>query len=318
VNRRQTGTFPIPTPRAGFTVVELLVVITIIAVLIALLLPAVQAAREAARRLHCRNNLKQIGLALHLYHDAHNCFPPGAIYLCPQVNVAKGSVLVHILPYIEQKALYEVFDFSQAWIDEEVFPGTATQIRSTPISLYRCPSEACPNVQDGMALANYAASIGPTAQQDNPGCSCSTYAVWNAYALAPFNDAYNFAGPFTRQGACTRASDIRDGLSNTIFFGEIRPLCSSHHRKGWVASNNGQGLTTTIIPINYDTCDDSSSDNCHRDCNWTAEFGFRCAHAGGAHFLMGDGSAHFVLDTIDHWTYQYLGAKADGRVASIP
>lgn len=100
-----------PTRNAGFTLIELLVVIAIIAILIALLLPAVQQAREAARRTQCKNNLKQLGLALHNYHDTHSVFPPGLLGRCttPDLN---ASGLVMLLPYIEQNNLYSQFNFS--------------------------------------------------------------------------------------------------------------------------------------------------------------------------------------------------------------
>jgi prepilin-type N-terminal cleavage/methylation domain-containing protein/prepilin-type processing-associated H-X9-DG protein len=309
----------------AFTLVELLVVITIIAILIALLLPAVQAAREAARRMQCANNLKQIGVALHGYHDTFRCFPPGSIYTLQNPNYDwawKGTVLVRILPYIEQKALHDRFDFSQP-INGQTFPGTTTLIQSTPIAVYRCPSDVRPDVLNGVALHNYAASHGPSAHANNDVCSCSTYDTWNAYALAPYDDPTNFAGPFSRLGTCTKATDIRDGLSNTIFFGEVRPLCSIHNQQGWATSNNGQGLVSTLVPINYDSCNpnpgmDPDGQSCHSFCNWNMELGFKSLHPGGAQFLMGDGSVHFFLETIDHWTYQYLGAKADGHVVSVP
>ncbi len=290
-------------------------VITIIGILIALLVPAVQAAREAARQAQCRNNLKQIGLALHLYENALNTFPPGSILVIDDGTtcVGKGSVLVRILPYVEQNALYNTFDFSK-WIEGQTFPGTATQIQATPVALYRCPSDIRPNVVNGVALHNYAASVGPTEQHDNPACSCPAAAAWNAYALAPFT---GFAGPFMRYGICCRAADVTDGLSNTIFFGEVRPSCSLTNSAGWATSNDGQGLTSTLIPINYDSCSTADPDNCRNYCNWNMELGFKSSHSGGAQFLMGDGSVHFLLETIDHWTYQYLGAKADGHAANV-
>jgi prepilin-type processing-associated H-X9-DG protein len=174
-----------------------------------------------------------------------------------------------------------------------------------------------------VALTNYAASSGPTAHADNAACSCPSAAAWNAYALAVYDAGDTFAGPFFRHGTCTKASDVRDGLSNTIFFGEVRPLCSAHHRCGWATSNDGQGLTSTLVPINYDSCNpnpgmDADGQSCHSYCNWNMELGFRSLHPGGAQFVMGDGSVHFLSESIDHWTYQYLGAKADGHVVSVP
>jgi len=299
---------------SAFTLVELLVVITIIGILIALLLPAVQVAREAARRMQCRNNLKQIGLALHLYHEALNTFPPGSIMTDWETDKGKGGALVRILPYIEQRALYESIDFSRA-IEGQTFPGTTSLIQSTPISTYLCPSDDL-KVLYGKALHNYAASKGPTAHSDNPGCSCPAADAWNAYALHPYSDSAGSAGAFVRslKGICYRGADFRDGLSTTIFFGEVRPACSGHNAKGWATSNNGQGLVSTLVPINYDTCSTTNPDNCRNKGNWNMELGFKSSHSGGAHFLLGDGSVHFLQEAIDHWTYQYLGARADGQV----
>ncbi len=307
---------------AGFTLVELLVVITIIGILIALLLPAVQAAREAARRMHCANNVKQIGLALHNYESVTKALPPGAIWYNPLPR--NGSILVHILPYIEQQTLYDAFDFKQASLDGQFFQGTSVEIGSTIVPPYVCPSDNHPGVIDiethsshdpvnRAALHNYTASRGPSYLANKSDCSCANN--WNSYAM-PGYDGSDFPGPFTRTSTCVKFAEITDGLSNTIFFGEIRPMCSWHGDNGWATSNNGNGYCSTVIPINHDSCtrDTSTSDNCARYCNWNTEAGFRSAHPGGAHFLLGDGSVQFLPETIDHQMYQYLGAKADGEV----
>ena len=115
-----------------------------------------------------------------------------------------------------------------------------------------------------------------------------------------------------------RLSEITDGLSNTILFGEVRPRCSEHARNGWAMTNDGNGFCTTLIPINYDTCNENAPDPCHRPCNWTTEVGFKSAHPGGAQFLMGDGSVQWLPQSIDHQTYQYLGGKSDGHGVSGP
>ena len=114
-----------------------------------------------------------------------------------------------------------------------------------------------------------------------------------------------------------RLADVAHGLSSTIFFGEVRPRCSEHARNGWATSNNGNGYCTTLIPINYDTCNDNATDPCRRPCNWNTEVGFKSAHVGGSQFLLGDGSVHFVSENIDHLTYQALGGKQDGKVAQL-
>jgi prepilin-type processing-associated H-X9-DG protein len=166
-----------------------------------------------------------------------------------------------------------------------------------------------------MGPHSYAASRGPTEVYDNPACSCSH--PWQPLSQAPIDDPRRFAGPFTRVGTTSRVSEVLDGLSNTIFFGEVRPACSEHVRNGWLASNNGNGYCTTIIPINFDTCRDTGPDNCKLFCNWNTEVGFKSQHPGGAQFLLGDGSVRMLNETIAHDSvYQALGGKADGKAVS--
>jgi len=112
--------------------------------------------------------------------------------------------------------------------------------------------------------------------------------------------------------------DCTDGLSNTIYFGEVRRACSVHVQAGWARSNNGNGLTSTLIPINYNSCDNGATNGCQRPCNWNTELGFKSRHPEGAHFLMGDGSVHFLTESVDHWTFQYLGGKSDGKSVQVP
>ena len=105
-----------------------------------------------------------------------------------------------------------------------------------------------------------------------------------------------------------------------MFFGEVRRSCSVHVSQGWAWSNNGNGHMSTIIPLNYDSCEPagSSAPACNQLCNWSTEFGFKSQHPGGSMFVLGDGSVHFLSEAIDHQNYQYLGAKADGEIASLP
>ena len=313
--------------RRGFTLVELLVVIAIIGILIALLLPAVQAAREAARRMQCSNNLKQIGLALHNYHDTNKCFPPGSFWYGLDYANYRGSILIRLFPFLEQQPLYDLYDFSNpggVTIDNQKLPDSNDLIQSTVVPVYVCPSDNRQLVVNGRALSNYAASIGPTTHGNNSSCSCSEWQSWNEYAPDPWGGRYgsstNFAGPFFRYpvNTQTRVADCTDGLSSTIYFGEVRPTCSAHHSGGWGNSNNGQGLTATLIPINYDTCERDYDHGCNSYCNWSTELGFRSRHPGGAQFLFGDGSVHFLPETIDHWNYQYLGGKSDEHTAEVP
>jgi prepilin-type N-terminal cleavage/methylation domain-containing protein/prepilin-type processing-associated H-X9-DG protein len=325
--------------RDAFTLVELLVVIAIIGILIALLLPAVQAAREAARRMQCTNNLKQIGLAIHNYHDTHKCFPGTYFYAGTNALDSahlRGSILVRLLPYIEQGSVYKGFDFRKN-TDGQLVPGSTTQyLCQVIIQTYVCPSDKGNDLSPwNAAWDNYAASCGPTPENPtgNPSCPCDA-STWYAYARVtptyPSKWNGNPAGPFTRNRTAnydiyvSRMRDVTDGLSNTIFFGERRRDCSYHNWNGWSRSNNGQGICGTLIPINFDSCHTDTETlsapltGCNRNCTWNTEFGFKSMHPGGANFLFGDGSVHYLSETIDHWNYQYLGAKDDGQVAKIP
>jgi len=303
--------------RRGFTLVELLVVIAIIGILIALLLPAIQAAREAARRSQCTNHLRQIGLAVIGFEDTNKRYPPGAYWYGNDPR-NRGSILIYILPYLELTDLYNAFDYTKQ-IDSQTYKGSSILIDTTRIPVYICPSDTKVVTSDNRSAVNYAASSGPTKHIDNSNCSCSEWSNWNQYGLAPYSQAKNFAGVFHRRGDPTKQREITDGLSNTIFFGEVRPGCGQHVARSWGNSNNGQGLTSTLIPINYDTCSsDAATPGCKRWCNWSTELGFKSAHSGGANFLMGDDSVHFFTEDIDHWNFQYLGAKADGKTALLP
>ncbi|MBX6312983.1 MAG: DUF1559 domain-containing protein [Isosphaeraceae bacterium] len=214
----------------GFTLIELLVVIAIIGVLIALLLPAVQAAREAARRAQCTNNLKQIGIALHNYHSAYDCFPSGAL----QARNADGtlrnngdfSAHVRLLGYSEQSVLYNAANFTLACLNDAYGSQINATVTTTRLNLFLCPSSPAPGwkmpVNNSPPLNqyiapgnNYFASLGPSlefaAQQTN----------------GPPNGVFQYNGT---AGGAIGIAHITDGSSNTIAFGEWRTGSGNNSR----------------------------------------------------------------------------------------
>jgi prepilin-type N-terminal cleavage/methylation domain-containing protein/prepilin-type processing-associated H-X9-DG protein len=305
--------------RPGFTLIELLVVIAIIGVLIGLLLPAVQKVREAANRLSCSNNLKQIGLAAHNYHDTFRQLPTG------QTVGTRFSALSRMLPYIEQDNVYKLIDFSTI----DFAPVNQTPI-STRISIFRCPSDVAesPLPELGGAI-NYMANKGSgIVWQDNTGP--------NANMPKP-NGVFFYDSK-------TRFADIIDGLSNTAFFSE-RLL--------------GDGSNSIVSPIEdvfLATTSPSTPDEAVQMCNavditdLTNQFPFfmgapwadgqhcylhvappnsrSCGflyvlravmppssrHPGGVNLLMGDGSVHFIQNQIDLPTWRALGSRNGGEI----
>ncbi len=327
--------------RLGFTLVELLVVIAIIGILIALLLPAVQAAREAARRSQCSNNLKQIGLALHNYLDTNRCFPAGAYFYSGAAEPTgwrdhRGSIFLRILPHIEQPGVYAAIDF-RIGTDFQTMPDPPKpEIRAVRIPTLICPtdgntistevsSESSWDRNGPRWRSNYYPNMGPTDSiSNNSSCACPEFPLWKSYSRSGTNSD-NPAGPFSRNHnkfVCS-LGDVPDGLSNTIFIGEVRSDCSGHGQLGWHHSNKWGGFTQ--IPINYDSCYHSVADAaaagktpCAAWCNWNTEVGFKSKHPGGAEFLFGDGAVRFVGQTIDHWNYQRLGDRRDLRPVILP
>jgi prepilin-type N-terminal cleavage/methylation domain-containing protein/prepilin-type processing-associated H-X9-DG protein len=321
--------------KTAFTLVELLVVIAIIGILIALLLPAVQAAREAARRTSCTNNLKQLGLALHNYHDSYkqfaigtrNCDPAnpgtgtcagGYGYVWQAGAHRKGSVLVKLLPYFEQGPLHDQLDFTGDVQAQLAALGFGPQKLET----LTCPSDKQNTLSTGQT--NYAPCIG---NQRMPGRNntCNSY-PGNDFFNGPTGhgsteSGENISGCFSRYSFAARFADITDGTSNVIAMGEIRPWCGDHHRGGWMNAN--ALWTATTAPINFPTCPgeppgtSSGAYTCYHFGNWQTSQGFKSLHPGGANFVLADGSVHFLAETIDYLTYQKLGDRRDRQPVSF-
>ncbi|QDU40966.1 putative major pilin subunit [Maioricimonas rarisocia] len=322
--------------KPGFTLIELLVVIAIIAILIALLLPAVQQAREAARRSQCKNNLKQFGLGLHNYHDVHGMFAIGGTPNVGNNPTAASSCCsgwprvgwqVRVLPFMDQAALYNALDFSLPEAYLSMVDGKEARRHNVPYTI--CPSYDGDRFEGGSAewaISTYTGSTGAA----SPSSVTATCNIFDAFREPgkSINPTYGGAqtvgartsgasGMFTRNGAPIRMRDVTDGTSNTIFVGEQMPKCVDHDGNWWVQNGSGNAHGITLAPINtMSTCPGVSNPEfpaCTNTNEWQLSWGFRSQHAGGAHFLMVDGTVRFLNENIDHQMYQYLGGKGDGN-----
>lgn len=288
--------------RRAFTLVELLVVIAIIGILVALLLPAVQAAREAARRMSCNNNMKQIALALHNYHDSYGAMPMGWIGL----NNGIGTTLhseggpgwgwsAHVLPFIEQVTVGDIIQDTLPMTDAANQPA-----RDTHLPIYRCPSDA--TSQDFFDLdvsgtpvripgANYVGMFGTTELVDcealPPGVQCKSN------------------GPFFHNSS-TRFRDFLDGTSNTLLVGE---RYSKHGQSTWLgAIPGGDEAFARILAIADHPPNDKSG---HLDDPGSY-------HPAGTNFAFADGSVHIIVETIDLNVYYALATMQGGEVVTFP
>lgn len=310
---------------SAFTLVELLVVIAIIGVLVALLLPAVQAARESARRIQCTNHLKQIGLAIHNYHDTKGAIPFGSPGNGGNTAIPiTGTWGAFILPFIEANNHYDLFDFN-------VPMSHANNVDAVTkfVPTYLCPSDTTAaeailaNRAGGVTYHNpakamgmwYPGCMGPTHMDNCPFCPDPNPGVGN-WCCRGFNfasttgagfEAGDYQGMFGRHFKTIRFNDVTDGLSNTLMAGETLPK----HCLWNSAFSPNFSTTSTNIPLNtLENAGNSAS-------NWFRTCGFKSKHQNGANFVYGDGSVHFVRTNIDFRLFNDLGTRAGGETVIV-
>ena len=325
--------------RAAFTLVELLVVIAIIGVLIALLLPAVQKVREAANRMRCSNNLKQIGVAIHNYHDTYNVLPSGHIEQCPPGTSGTSEDgctywsgwSIQILPFLEQGNLYATYNNSSPNY-EEGYPQNEA-FSHQPVAVYNCPSDP----RAGQLLApDTVAPFGNANPTPHLEFMASSYKAMSG--RMDTYQTYNYAGywyevQLTRErqpegmGAFhgdgysglfpSRLSDVTDGTSSTLFVGERHTKSQLGRGPFWASSFNfyNTGASQPLFPQallpDYNECTSlvGSANANYCKCGWGS------LHAGGLiNFVFGDGSVHAISPTISMQVFVDLSTIAGGEV----
>jgi prepilin-type N-terminal cleavage/methylation domain-containing protein/prepilin-type processing-associated H-X9-DG protein len=326
--------------RSAFTLIELLVVIGIISVLVALLLPAVQAAREAARRAQCKNNLKQLGLAMHNYHEACNTFPPGYRFLAGSPIDALGTPMYCLLPYLDQVNLQQTIDPTTPWFL------LSPQLAQQTVPLFLCPSDAALNPTTYPLVQALNLPVGGTFANSSYGFSMG---ISDSLSFGPGLGARPVtprSGVFAFHSK-TRMADIIDGSSNTFCIGEAAsglPLCNgigctdaipgATSAQGWLIGGAGieflyvngfrygGGWISTVEPLNKLPVTDSFyklSGNAFLDNRASFEGGphwvsnARSFHTGGAHFLFCDGSVRMLSKSIDMNAYKALSTIQGGE-----
>lgn len=340
--------------KPGFTLIELLVVIAIIAILVALLLPAVQQAREAARRAQCKNNLKQLGLAMHNYHEVHGQFPQnqdrytnGGGNELPANQKPQWSWIVMALPFLDQAPLYEALELDGGRIGGFTTnrnlnnkPGSNQTIRRTVLSTLICPSNSMDSIRGGQTNGGYRWNgTSNAAATDYVGNLGHIWGGWKDCGAVPdnlipnglgrrgqagtpwvngerINEQDKVNGVFKYTGAY-KIRDIIDGTTNTIAAFE-----NMHFRGGRQArfdirpSSYGAWITPlgAVHSFRNPINNGLSGDRYQQGAN-----DLRCEapssrHPGGVHILLADGSTRFINESIDHFTRYKLAVRNDGEV----
>jgi prepilin-type N-terminal cleavage/methylation domain-containing protein/prepilin-type processing-associated H-X9-DG protein len=332
--------------RRGFTLIELLVVIAIIAVLIALLLPAVQAAREAARRAQCVNNLKQVGIALHNYHNRCNTFPMGAslgVTILPNTSNIQAQWSAHamLLGDLELRALYNAINFNFSAQGTDAGPVNSS-VYNAKINTFLCPSDS----NAGIVNTNsYSASAGTTTIKSTTSasglfCTYTCYSIRDATdgtsGTIAFGEALVGTGTSVRAtgngilqpGTQPAASSVLD--ASTVYPNVLSSLatCTAAYNGGtgsylsdrglhWGRGTEGETIFNVVVTPN-------STNFPWNNCKWgtnaaSAQSEYSKAssyHSGGVNILFADGSVRFIKDSINPLTWMALGTKGGGEVVS--
>lgn len=316
--------------RHAFTLVELLVVIAIIGVLIALLLPAVQQAREAARRIQCTNNQKQIGLALHNYHDTYGKLPYNAVPQTGSVGDRQRgpSWLTRILPFVEQSAAYDQFVFTGDWTMQDGPSPNANILGQLRVPGFNCPSSPLPETETQstnangdviLQVVNYVGITGSywqggTTNVVSPSPQDSSYgdAVYNGM-IVPVS---------TKSNAISLAS-VTDGTSNTMMVSEqsdffydvnrakITRRSSGHAGRSWGNGGGAGTWTANVTTLRYPIATEGGTGN---GANYHVNVALVSAHPGGVLATLGDASVRFVTETVNFATLTGLADRQDGNV----
>jgi prepilin-type N-terminal cleavage/methylation domain-containing protein/prepilin-type processing-associated H-X9-DG protein len=294
---------PLPERRRGFTLIELLVVIAIIAVLIGLLLPAVQKVREAANRSKCQNNLKQVALALHNYHDVYRVFPPG-------VQKGTGNLLsfhVYILPYLEQNDLFKQFNLSVQYDN-----ATNLALGLILVPNYICPSSNQLYTQYGSGEWVGNAMTYTTHYYGVAGPLGTNPATGGQYAFLTTNQGNEATQGVLGMGSRVRLLDIIDGTSSTFLLGEMSWDKANYYRvwtRGTYSDSQDRDTTCCRNVANaLNSTPYNSSDNANN-----TSFGSQHA-GGGANFAMADGSVQWIVASINLGTFLSLASRDGGEI----